>query len=460
MKVLIANLPSLRGKMFVKEGRCSQSKQFWNTIWPPYSLVSIAAVLEEAGHNVKVHNYPAEKLGPGGFSALIKEFSPQAVIASCSTPTVTDDLETASIIKRLLPQAEIIFFGIHSTVFSKDIIEKYPFVDFIVRGEPEYTIKELISVLNDKPTRDFNIIKGITWRKVKNAVINEARGLISDLDELPIPAWHLINLNNYKLPFIGKPYLIVVPGRGCVDECLFCYAHKYYGRKNRRHSANRIIKELIYYKKRFRINRFFFWTENFTQDRKFLNALLDMMLSSKLNVHWSANSRVDTVDYDLLIKMKKAGCQIIAFGVESGNQHILDAAKKNITLPQIEEAFSLSQKAGLQTIANCMFGLPGETFDTMRQTAKFLKKLNPTYAQFYTAVPRPGSEFYKMASEEKWIRTKDWSRYHQGDYVLKMNGLDREQIVNFIKRSRLMFYLDLKRIFNISAGLIKAFFNI
>jgi radical SAM superfamily enzyme YgiQ (UPF0313 family) len=107
-----------------------------------------------------------------------------------------------------------------------------------------------------------------------------------------------------------------------------------------------------------------------------------------------------------------------------------------------------------------MFGLPGETPDTMKQTTKFLKQLNPTYAQFYTAVPRPGSEFYEIAHRKRWIKTDDWSRFHQGDYVLKINGLDGDDIVKFIRKSRLIFYLDTKRIFNISVGLMKAFFNI
>ncbi len=460
MKILIANLPSFKGKMFVKEGRCSQSKKFWNTIWPPYSLVSLAAVLEQSGNKVRVYNYPADSLKLTDFSEFIKEFSPDAVIASCTTPTITDDLAAASLIKRLSPQTKIIFFGIHGSVFFEDILQNSPFVDFIIRGEPEITARELIAFLKGEPGLKCKDIRGLVWRDMDTVISNEDRPLISNLDDLPFPAWHLVDIRKYKLPFIGKPYLLVVPGRGCVDKCLFCYAHKYYGRKNRRHSAERMIKEMIYYRQRFGINRFFFWTENFTQDRKFLGEMLDLMLERRLDVRWSCNSRVDTADFALFKKMKKAGCQMIAFGVESGNQNILDAARKEITLEQIETAFARAHKAGLQTIANCIFGLPGESQATMRQTMKFLERLNPTYAQFYTAVPRPGSEFYELACRKNWLESADWSRFHQGDYVLNIDGLRGPEVTAFISRARIGFYLKPGRLIRIFFNLAKAFVNL
>jgi len=460
MKILVANLPSFNGKMFVKEGRCSQSKKIWNTIWPPYSLVSIAAVLEESGHSVKIYDYPASRFNPDDFHSFIRESAPEAVIASCTTPTVNDDLESCLKIKQILPDTKIILFGIHGTVFFKDILRECPFIDFIIRGEPEYTVKELISALDTNQGGELSDIKGLAWRNRGNVVGNAEREYISELDELPMPAWHLIDIEKYKLPFIGKPYLIVVPGRGCVDNCSFCCANKYYGRENRRHSAERIIKELVYYKKRFGINRFLFWTENFTRDKEFLNALLERMLAHNLNSRWSCNSRVDSVDFELLVKMKKAGCQMISFGVESGDQRILDAAGKKITLSEIENAFSAAQKAGLQTIAGCIFGLPGETISTMKQTLKFLKRLNPTYVQLYTAVPRPGSEFYELACREKWMQTEDWGRFHQEDYVLNINGLNRDEVVNFIRMARISFYLDFKRLGRIAFYLLKAFLTV
>ncbi|MCG2712337.1 MAG: B12-binding domain-containing radical SAM protein [Candidatus Omnitrophica bacterium] len=459
MKILVANLPSFKGKKFIKEGRCSQSKKIWNTIWPPYSLVSIAAVLEKLSHEVKIFDYPAMKSREADFFSFIRGFSPEVVIASCTTPTVYDDLEACLKIKQILPGTKIIIFGIHGSIFSQALLKQHAFIDFIIRGEPEYTIRELIEALSGNQKVKFENIKGISFRFQGEIIKNQDRELITNLDDLPIPAWHLVDVKRYKLPILGKPYLMIVPGRGCVDKCLFCYAHAYYGQKNRRHSVRRVINEIVFNKKEFKIDHFFFWTENCTQDRKFLMDLLDQMIELNLNVKWACNSRVDTIDFELLHKMKIAGCLIVAFGVESGEQRILDISKKNINLKQIENAFYLTHKAGIQSIANCMFGLPGETIKSMKKTMKFLKKINPTYAQFYMAVPRPGSEFYELAQKEGWIQTNDWGKFHQGDYVLNINGLSRDDIVNFRKRAGILFYLDFKRLAGILINLFKAFFR-
>jgi radical SAM superfamily enzyme YgiQ (UPF0313 family) len=220
-----------------------------------------------------------------------------------------------------------------------------------------------------------------------------------------------------------------------------------------------MIKEIKLYKSRFGIDHFFFWTENCTQDRDFLIDLMKKIVESGIDIRWSCNSRVDTIDLDLLRAMKKAGCLIVAYGVESGNQDILDRTGKNITLEQIKQAFTLTHQAGLQSIANCIFGLPGETKNTMRQTMRFLDEINPTYAQFYTAVPRPGSQLYTQAKKNNWLVTGQWDRFHQRDYVLNIDGLGEKEVVGFRNRANLLFYLNIKRIIKISYNLIKNHFR-
>ena len=125
MKILVANPPSFEGEIFIREGRCSQPKKIWNTVWPPYSLVSIAAVLEELGHNIKVYDYPSLQTKSSDFFAFLNAFCPKAVILSCTTPTVKNDLAACLKIKQLLPQTKIILFGIHGTVFSEELLQKY-----------------------------------------------------------------------------------------------------------------------------------------------------------------------------------------------------------------------------------------------------------------------------------------------------------------------------------------------
>ena len=158
-------------------------------------------------------------------------------------------------------------------------------------------------------------------------------------------------------------------------------------------------------------------------------------------MRWVCNSRVDTIDSRLLKKMKEAGCWMISFGVESGNQYILDNVSKGISLEQIKKAFAETQKAGIETISNCIFGLPGETKQTINITTGFVKRLNPTFAQFYCAVPRPGTEFYNLARASSWIKQNSWNEFLQERSVLDINDLHAIEIMKLRKKALRQFYL-------------------
>jgi len=454
-KVLLVNPLHLGGLRFIREGRCAQTSKIWRTIWPPFSLASIGAVLEKEGAIVKICDCPAENLGLESFLSLIKRFEPRLVIMNSATPSIESDLAVCSLIKQNFSQTKIGMFGIHVTIFPEECFKKCEELDFIIRGEPEFTVKDLVASLNREGS--LNVIEGLSWRQSGKVIHNKGREFIDNLNELPVPAWHLLDISKYRLPLLRKPYLIISPARGCGHKCSFCNAQLYYGAKRRNRPVVNVIEEIKICLKQFQVEDFLFWTENFTSDREYLEELLSEIIKSRVRIRWVCNSRVDNIDFERLKKMKKAGCWMISFGVESGNQCILDNVNKGITLGQIKKAFTETEKAGIETVSNCMFGLPGETKQTINITNKFVKELSPTFAQFYCAVPRPGSEFYNLAKANNWINQNSWDGFLQEKSVLNINGLRDIEIMKLRRKALIEFYLRPVAILKILRFFLKSF---
>lgn len=445
-KILLVNPPHQNGIRFTREGRCNESSNTsWRTIWPPYSLASIGGILEKVDFKIKLNDCAASGININRFLNMVKEYTPGLIIMNTATPSIESDVEIAKLLKRKLPQSKIALFGIHVSVFSEEILKMG--IDFIIRGEPEITARDLAIALYKN--KDFNGIKGLSWRKNNKTAHNADREFIEDLDLLPKPAWHLVDTTKYRFFILGKPYLIISPARGCIHRCIFCWAGQYYGYRRRNHSVEYVIEEILECQSSFKINNFLLWTEDFAGDREWVNEFSDSIIRRSIKIRWMCTGRVDNVDRGLLLKMKKAGCCMISYGVESGNQHILNAAKKNITMNQIREAIFFTEKAGIATVANCMFGLPGETRMTIYNTIKFINELKPTIAQFYCTVPRPATEFYRLAKANNWIKTASWSDYNLERSIIETDDLTSGEIVKLRRRAVFNFYFRPKTIVNL-----------
>ncbi len=245
----------------------------------------------------------------------------------------------------------------------------------------------------------FSDIAGLTWRDPAGSIIsNPARPFIDDLDSLPFPAWHLLSHQKYVLPLKGRPFLIIAPQRGCPFNCTFCTCQTYYGKKLRIRSTENIIAEIQYDMERFGVRDFFFWAETFVVDRQHVAELCQAMLDASLGISWTCNSRIDIVDEELLKLMARAGCWMISYGIESADQQVLDAVRKGTRVEQAAVAVSLARAAGIKTAGHFIFGLPGDTEEAMRKTLKLARSLKLDVAQFYSAVPFPGSRLYERGA--------------------------------------------------------------
>jgi radical SAM superfamily enzyme YgiQ (UPF0313 family) len=440
MNVLLLNPPTFDNKAFIREGRCNQEQGVWTTLWPPISLTTAAAVLEEAGHKAEVLDCAAqevdlrvllEKIGAGAYSL---------VAWSAATPSIKSDLALANEIKEIDSDIRTAAFGTHVTALAEECLRETPGLDVIVRNEPEESLLALVEGLEkDAPLGD---IAGISYKDSDGQIVhNPRRPFIGNLDSLPFPAWHLLDLERYRLPLKGDRFLMLAPIRGCPYPCNFCTAKTYYGNRPRRKSIPRVMEEIKHVVRRFGIHQFFIWADTFTADRDYVTQFCQAIREKGLDVGWTCNSRVDTVDQGLLRAMAKAGCWMISYGMESGNQAVLDQANKGIKVEQCREAARMARAAGIKVAGHFVLGLPGESEETLKETLRFALTLDLDMGQFYCAVPFPGSPLFEVARGQGWIEGRSFDEFRQDNAVMNLPGLTRSTVNDYRKKAFRRFYL-------------------
>ena len=435
MRVLLLNPPAADGVRQVREGRCMQRAGAWTAVWTPISLATCAAVLRQRGHAVRLRDCIVEDIDFSRLYHIIASFRPELVVLNAVTPALVSDLSTTRLAKSVDPASLCAAIGIHGTALPQETLETEPALDFVVRGEPETTVAELAEA------RDCAAVAGISRRSNGAILHNPDRPFLCHLDELPFPAWDLIRTDLYRMPFSGERFLLVGTGRGCPYRCTFCADRTYYGNRLRLRSPGSVADEIERNVGAYGIREFLFWSESFTLSRSFATAVAEELIRRRVDVRWVCNSRVDHVDRELLELFRRAGCWMIGYGIESGVQRILDSVRKGTTIEQARTAVAASHAAGLQVTGHCVLGIPGETRADITETIRFARELDLDFAQFYCAVPFPGSELYDEARRAGWIITDDWSRFEQNFSVLTTPQLSAEQIMELRRAAYRQFYL-------------------
>jgi anaerobic magnesium-protoporphyrin IX monomethyl ester cyclase len=434
--ILLINPPYKSGGGFNREGRCTQEAGFWATPWPPYSLAMLGAVLRPA-HRVRVLDCPAQKMTDEKLLADVAGHPPDILIAAVSTETIESDLAVLASLKTRAPKTIIVIFGVHATIYAAELVGGS--VDYVIRNEPEETARELIAAL--AAGADPSGVAGVTGRSAAGAVVSAPdRPFLRDLDSLPFPAWDLIDLGRYRLPLSRRKFIMVNTLRGCPFGCTFCNARVYYGTAARARSAASVLDEVRTSLERYRVRNVFFWSDTFTLVRAHVRELCEEFINAGLHFRWVANSRVDTVDTELLRLMKKAGCWMVSFGLESADDEILARAGKKITRAQTEESVRAAHAAGLMVAGHFMIGLPGETASTARETVRLARRLPLDFAHFYAAVPVPGSSLFDEAERAGRLRGMPWDRFRQSAFVLDVPGLSAEELYRHRRKAYHAFY--------------------
>lgn len=358
-------------EMVFREGRCEQKVGVFQTSYPPLTLAYLASILRKK-FEVRLLDAIGEHRDLDYIKNLFEKDKPDIIFMSVSTPTIQSDLKIIEELSKI-KESKFYIFGIHASYFNERLTKKNIIA---IKGEPEKVAFSLIGEKND----------------------------LSNLDDLPFPAWDLVNFKLYSVPLIRNKFALMQPSRGCPFGCVFCTNPFFYNKKVRIRSVDSVIKEMKYVKS-LGLNNVIFFSDTFTLYKDWVNELCNKMIEEKLNIKWVCNSRVDTVDRETLFLMRKAGCWLMSFGIESGDQGILDGVKKQIKIEDIKRTVKDANDSGILTFGHFILGLPGETKETLNKTIKFSRGLDLDFVMFYIATPLPGSEIYegyKGKIEENW----------------------------------------------------------
>lgn len=456
--VLLVNPPAPDGGIWIRSQHRVGRKSRENMYWPQVELAQMAALLVK-DYRVQIIDAIGERLSWPQFERRLRAAAPKYYLTEVTAPTLQNDMYGVFLAKAI--GAKTMAFGTHVTPMPYETMDAFPALDFILRGEPEMTLRELVDYFEAKPSGDPGIvkllqdtgsevptksfqdspgelahIKGLVWRKDSNVVVNPDRPFVPNLDDLPTPLHNLLPLDKYRGPMMKGAYSFVVPSRGCSAGCIYCIKHVSYQWSLRLRSPENIMQELRLLKS-LGINYIQFYADLFTLSRDQVMGICKAMIEEKIDMHWMCNSRVDYVDQEMLQLMGKAGCWMISWGIESGSYEILKRARKGADPAKAERALTWARQAGIRNWGYFIIGLPGETEETIKQTIAFSKKLPLDIALFHIAAPYPGTPFFFEVVENGWFRPG--TRWEEVDMdrstVLDYPNLRAERLEYWQKRA-------------------------
>jgi anaerobic magnesium-protoporphyrin IX monomethyl ester cyclase len=419
---------------FINPPQTSSKYKFIGVVAPPLGIAYMAAVLEENGINVSIIDASALEMTWEDLEAELKMAPPDVVAITALTPTISQALKSADITRKTCPDALVVMGGYHPTFNYEEVLESDS-VDVVVRGEGEYTMLDLVKTLENGG--DLTEVKGIAFKDT----VTPVRPPITDLDNLPFPARHLLPMDHYKLFNMKTNMSTMITTRGCPMQCSFCASAALHGPKLRLRSPKNVVDEMEHLVNDHNVETIAFMDDTFTLRRKRVLEICEEIKKRDLNVLWGCTARVDTLSEDVIRQMREAGCIAMFMGVESADQQVLDEVNKNTSIAKIRSAFELSKKEKMRTIASVVLGMPGDTRESIKRTVKFVKELNPSYAVFSLATPYPGTRFYQQTLEKNLIKVKDWSKYTLISPILETMECSLEELKKMQNTAFRKFYL-------------------
>lgn len=449
MKVLLINPISKRGELVIRTGRCQIKCLPGIGVYPPIDLAYIATSLKK-DCRIQVEIYDGAISGIySSILGKVNDYNPDVVIMNCTTPTLRDDQMLAEDIKVIKPNVIIAVFGLHASVRPEDIFmycDQRSCINYILQNEFETTAYEMCQAFMAQ--RKIEGVDGITFCNNDGSIHKSIRKEISNLDSLCFPDRKLLVNKYYKLQYNNEPYTIIQISRGCANSCIYCTATVSDNKKILYRSVNSVIEEICCIINEYGIRNVMFLSDTFTASKKWVTDLCRKIIDNRIKFKWMANSRVDKIDLETAQLMKRAGCWIVSLGIESANDSILMNSRKNTTVTQIQQALWVFKKAKIKTIGYFMFGLPGENMTTINRTIRFARKSSVDYGYFYIATPYPGTEFYNLSIANNWLKSKNWSKYFNGDAdVIEYPDLSASDMKSAVKKAYFCFYCNPKRIF-------------
>lgn len=430
------------------------------SISPPIGLAYVAASLEKAGHQVTFID--SDPMGLTFHQVVNTAVSEKPDVIGLTGMTAMMDIvfDLAKAIKRKDKKIITVLGGVHASALPRQTMEEEPFIDILVKGEGEKTVVELMEALDSEQyVKNLKKVKGISYREKGEIIENPARDPIENLDDLPIPAFHLLPMNKYRsygwyawVNGVRQPYGSIHTSRGCPYKCTFCDANIILGRKYRCRSIDNVMEEIDLLINKYGVRTLRFEDETLTVKKKRAKALCEALIKKNYPCEYAGAGRVNEIDEETLRLMKQANFILVNYGVESGNNKVLKSINKNFTKEKVKEVFEMTERIGLFSMASFIIGLPEDTLETCEDTINFACELNADYTGVACVIPFPGTEVYKYALEQEVPLPIRWSDYGQVNSLpIPVNQkIGQENLIKLRKKVHYKLFLRPEYFFKIT----------
>jgi radical SAM superfamily enzyme YgiQ (UPF0313 family) len=397
---------------------------------PHLSLLYLASLLERDDHPVAFVDGGAQQLDEHGMDQAVASFRPDVVVYLVNLPSLYGDCDLARTLKQRYPEIRFIGAGVVCRALDEEILKRGEF-DYVCRGDIEVIVPDLLRGFENEK---WPAIKGTSVLQDGRLVQHPEIPRLTDLAHLPWPAYHLAPMDRYWYQVFGegRSYATVQASKGCPYTCYYCPYPYGFGHKLLQRTPKDIVDECEYLKTKFKVEAIYFRDQVFSLNRRVTIQLCEEILKRKLKFEWVVETRLDSVDGEMLRLMKKAGCRRIHFGLETGDPEAFQGGGKDHakgTVQELSRRMRMTEASGIAAHAFILVGLLGESWDTIRHTSQLISEVKPTTLQVAIITPYPGTDMFIRAEERGLLLTRDWSQYTGFDPVMRTEYMSAEDLV-------------------------------
>jgi len=438
MRVILLNLPWVNnGRLGVRAGSrwpftsLPDKDGSINYIPFPFFLAYATAFLKKKDNDAKLIDAIAQGISEEELIRMVNYHNPDLIVIETSTPSFKNDLRLTYNIRNNLRDCRIALCGPHVSVFPEQILSQYNFIDFILVGEYEFTLSELVSCLGSGLSLEK--ITGLAYRERGDIKVNSLRPSVDNLDSLPWPEREDVPIYKYNDGFAGlpTPNVQLWTSRGCPFQCIFCLWPQtiYRTHTYRKRNPVDVVDEMGYLVKRYNFRAVYFDDDVFNIDKRHVLDICVEINRRKLRVPWAAMAKADLMDEETLESLAKAGLYAVKYGVESADRNILNLCRKNLDLDKTLNVINFTKRLGIKVHLAFCIGLPGETRDSIERTSKFIRDIQPDSIQFSLATPFPGTEYYNYMKHRRRLVSEDWDDYDGNcRCIVRTDDLDNQEL--------------------------------
>jgi anaerobic magnesium-protoporphyrin IX monomethyl ester cyclase len=423
-------------------------KVIWEMMRPcvpvPLGLAQVAAVLEENNVNVRILDCTALKVDQHALEQAIRREQPDMVGATALTPFFYDAVQVAEIAKGVNPRIVTVLGGPHVTSLPEETLNEHTAVDIVARGEGERTLVDLVRCLEDG--KELLQVKGIGFRSNGEIFLTEPQPLV-DVDELPLPAYHLLPMEKYYFVVLGR-FATVIASRGCPHRCTFCSEWRFWGGRWRQRDPKKIGDELELLVRKYDMESIWFGDDCFNVSAELMRGICDEIKARNLAFSWFYQGRADLVveHRDLLPLMSATGCRMVQIGIETSTEQELKSLNKKLSLGNIADAVRLLKEHDIIAQGLIIVGTRDDSADSIIHKVRYMQRLDIDFPIFTMFTPFPGSDIYQEAKENNWLEVQDYSLYDMANVIMPTEHLTRNQLTALYRWCYSTYYTNLLKV--------------